>query len=204
MHRYVRVLDFSTFRTQGLRRTVGDGEVARFVTPARLLALITSVRDSLTIFGASENMDSALTLPVLESLLFRPTASSGNDRPKRLPSWAYNSPHTTPSKRNDPSDEEHHTSSRGRTFQRRTASLRGVSLEAMKVRQSNALEVRADLQDSNPPVQRKQLKALDFCGCVSIVFQAGLQQFVERHLTRPPDRLDRIKGEQRGRSRTRE
>lgn len=200
-HRFVRVLDFSTFRTQGLRRTVGDGEVARFVTPARLLALITSVRDSLTIFGASENMDSALTLPVLESLLFRPNQSTpGTDRSRRRPPW------TTSASWDDLPTR---TSSRGKTFQRRTASLRGVSLKAMRERKSNALEVRATLQDANPPIQRKQLKALDLCGCVSSAFQVAILAFVERHLTRPSDRAERMdrpssRAERRGRSRTRE
>lgn len=71
VHRYPRVLDFSTFTTQGMRRTVGQGEQARFVTPAKLLALITSVSHGLMAFGASPTMDSALTLEVLETLLFR-------------------------------------------------------------------------------------------------------------------------------------
>lgn len=70
VHRYPRVLDFSTFRTQGMRRTVGEGET-RFVTPAKLLALITATSEGLMAFGASSNMDSALSLEVLEALLFR-------------------------------------------------------------------------------------------------------------------------------------
>jgi hypothetical protein len=68
VHRYPRVLDFSTFTTQGLRRFVGE---ARLVTPAKLLALITAISEGLMAFGASSNMDSALSLEVLESLLFR-------------------------------------------------------------------------------------------------------------------------------------
>lgn len=71
VHRYPRVLDFSTFTTQGMRRTVGEGEEARFVTPAKLLALITSVSHGLMAFGASPTMDSALSVEVLEALLFR-------------------------------------------------------------------------------------------------------------------------------------
>ncbi|UZJ57203.1 hypothetical protein CBS101457_006523 [Exobasidium rhododendri] len=70
VHRFPRVLDFSTFRTQGMRRTVGEGET-RFVTPAKLLALITATSEGLMAFGASSTMDSALSLEVLEALLFR-------------------------------------------------------------------------------------------------------------------------------------
>lgn len=66
----MRVLDFSNFRTQGLRRTIGQGMDARFVTPAKLLALITSA-EGLVAFGACETMDSALSVEVLEALLFR-------------------------------------------------------------------------------------------------------------------------------------
>lgn len=79
VHRFVRTLDFSAFRTQGLKRSVGEGLIARFVTPSRLLALIASVRDTLTVFGASETMDSALTLPVLEALLLRPSTTTAPD-----------------------------------------------------------------------------------------------------------------------------
>lgn len=71
VHKFPRVLDFSTFTTQGLRRTVGEGQDARFVTPAKLLALITAVSKGLMAFGASSSMDSALSLEVLEALLFR-------------------------------------------------------------------------------------------------------------------------------------
>lgn len=70
VHRYPRMLDFSTFTTQGMRRTVGEGET-RFVTPSKLLALITAVSEGLSAFGASSTMDSALSLEVLETLLFQ-------------------------------------------------------------------------------------------------------------------------------------
>lgn len=70
VHRYPRVLDFSTFTTQGMRRTVREGE-SRFVTPSKLLALITAVSEGLSAFGASSTMDSALSPEVLETLLFQ-------------------------------------------------------------------------------------------------------------------------------------
>ncbi len=70
LHRWVRLIDFSNFRTQGMRRTIGEGIERRFVTPARLLALVTAA-EGLVAFGASETMDSALSNDVLEALLFR-------------------------------------------------------------------------------------------------------------------------------------
>lgn len=187
MHRYVRLLDFSTFHTQGLKRTVGQGVVARFVTPSRLLAMITAVQENLTCFAASETMDSALTLPVLEALLLRPDPRS--TEPQDGPFyWPGPSDSSSP-----PRDERvpSRSRSRGRTFQRRPASLRGVSLESTPQRRSNSLSVRAELQDANPPMINKQLQALDLCGCVSSVFQAALDEFVQRHLTPAAPRSDK-------------
>ncbi|KAI3482787.1 hypothetical protein L1887_54465 [Cichorium endivia] len=80
LHRWVRLVDFSNFRTQGLRRTIGEGMERRFVTPARLLALVTAA-EGLVAFGASETMDSALSNDVLEALLFRDGEYS---KPSRL------------------------------------------------------------------------------------------------------------------------
>ena len=80
LHRWVRLVDFSNFRTQGMRRTIGEGMDHRFVTPARLLALVTAA-EGLVAFGASETMDSALSNDVLEALLFRDGEYS---KPSRL------------------------------------------------------------------------------------------------------------------------
>lgn len=80
LHRWVRLIDFSNFRTQGMRRTIGEGMERRFVTPARLLALVTAA-EGLVAFGASETMDSALSNDVLEALLFRDGEYS---KPSRL------------------------------------------------------------------------------------------------------------------------
>ena len=52
-----------------MRRTLADGET-RFVTPAKLLALITAA-DGLMGVGFTESMDSAISREVLEGLLFR-------------------------------------------------------------------------------------------------------------------------------------
>ncbi|PWY98587.1 hypothetical protein BCV70DRAFT_201904 [Testicularia cyperi] len=80
LHKWVRLVDFSNFRTQGMRRTIGEGMDRRFVTPARLLALVTAA-EGLVAFGASETMDSALSNDVLEALLFRDGEYS---KPSRL------------------------------------------------------------------------------------------------------------------------
>ncbi|TKY87417.1 hypothetical protein EX895_004095 [Sporisorium graminicola] len=80
LHRWARLIDFSNFRTQGMRRTIGEGMDQRFVTPARLHALVTAA-EGLVAFGASESMDSALSNDVLEALLFRDGEYS---KPSRL------------------------------------------------------------------------------------------------------------------------
>ncbi|CBQ72241.1 conserved hypothetical protein [Sporisorium reilianum SRZ2] len=80
LHRWVRLIDFSNYRTQGMRRTIGEGMDQRFVTPARLHALVTAA-EGLVAFGASESMDSALSNDVLEALLFRDGEYS---KPSRL------------------------------------------------------------------------------------------------------------------------
>lgn len=80
VHHYPRVLDFSTFTSQGMRRTLGDEE-RRFITPAKLLALITAC-DGLMAFGASESMDSALSREVLEGLVSRLERKCGYMRAK--------------------------------------------------------------------------------------------------------------------------
>ncbi|PWN27533.1 hypothetical protein BDZ90DRAFT_252816 [Jaminaea rosea] len=77
----VRVIDFSAFTTQGMRRTIGQGMEARFVTPPRLLALLTAA-PNLAAFGASQTMDSSLSVEVLEALLFR--GGKAPHRPARL------------------------------------------------------------------------------------------------------------------------
>lgn len=76
----IRLLDFSSFRAMGLRRTVGESTERRFVTPERLITLIRAAT-GLVAFGSSPTMDSALSLEVLEALLIRDGESS---RPMRM------------------------------------------------------------------------------------------------------------------------
>ncbi|CED82965.1 Leucine-rich repeat [Phaffia rhodozyma] len=66
----VRLISFASFRTTGLRRSLEDGITGKYVTPDRL-GLVLRGFGNLESFGASEYMDSALTLPNLISLLFR-------------------------------------------------------------------------------------------------------------------------------------
>ncbi|PWN22616.1 hypothetical protein BCV69DRAFT_245078 [Microstroma glucosiphilum] len=80
LQKCLRVVDFSYFRAHGLRRTVGENLDHRFVTSSRLLALLTAAPD-LASFGASHTMDSALSVEVLEALLFR---GGKTRRPARL------------------------------------------------------------------------------------------------------------------------
>ncbi|KAG0705668.1 hypothetical protein DFH29DRAFT_905287 [Suillus ampliporus] len=80
--RFVRHLDFNHFRTIGMRRSVEDSVTSRFVTGERVEALLKEL-PNLTAFGATEYMDGALSLPVLNELLLRGSASRGGGRPTR-------------------------------------------------------------------------------------------------------------------------
>ncbi|GJE96598.1 hypothetical protein PsYK624_127970 [Phanerochaete sordida] len=80
--RFVRHLDFTHFRTIGMRRSVEEGVTGRFVTGERLLAVLKEM-PNLTAFGGTEYMDSALTAEVLQELLLRGAASRGKGRPAR-------------------------------------------------------------------------------------------------------------------------
>ncbi|KAH7884520.1 hypothetical protein F5I97DRAFT_1830969 [Phlebopus sp. FC_14] len=80
--RFVRHIDFNHFRTIGMRRSVEEGVTSRFVTGERVEALLKEM-PNLTAFGATEYMDGALTLPVLNELFLRGTPSRGRGRPSR-------------------------------------------------------------------------------------------------------------------------
>ncbi|KAH9481440.1 hypothetical protein JR316_0005966 [Psilocybe cubensis] len=80
--RFVRHLDFNHFRTIGMRRSVEEGVNSRFVTGDRVQAVLKEM-PNLTAFGATEYMDGALTLPVLNELFLRGAPSGGRGRPTR-------------------------------------------------------------------------------------------------------------------------
>ncbi|KAF8440548.1 hypothetical protein L210DRAFT_3401368 [Boletus edulis BED1] len=80
--RFVQHIDFNHFRTIGMRRSVEEGMNSRFVTGKRVEALLKEM-PNLTAFGATEYMDGALTLPVLNELFLRGIPSRGRSRPSR-------------------------------------------------------------------------------------------------------------------------
>ncbi|KAI0688403.1 hypothetical protein BC835DRAFT_1372973 [Cytidiella melzeri] len=80
--RFVRHLDFTHFRTIGMRRSLAEGVTGRFVTPERLFAILKEMPNLLA-FGGTEYMDGALTAPVLQELLLRGSPSRGRGRPSR-------------------------------------------------------------------------------------------------------------------------
>ncbi|KAI0767976.1 hypothetical protein BC629DRAFT_1681336 [Irpex lacteus] len=80
--RFIRHLDFTHFRTIGMRRSLEEGVTGRFVTPERLLAILKGMPNLLA-FGGTEYMDGALTTPVLQELLLRGSHSYGRGRPSR-------------------------------------------------------------------------------------------------------------------------
>jgi hypothetical protein len=159
--RHVRHLDFNHFRTIGLRRSVGDGFNARFVTDVRLerllkVRLLLSVRlndviitsfqemPNLKAFGATEFMDSAISAGVLAELVLR-----GSPVPP----------------------EKRRPVRRGRGVQhpRAACSTESTSDEDSDGGEADEAERRA---------AAKPLEALDFCGCVSSVFVGALHAFV--------------------------
>ncbi|KAI0346125.1 hypothetical protein BDW22DRAFT_1352126 [Trametopsis cervina] len=80
--RFIRHIDFTHFRTIGMRRSLEEGVNGRFVTPERLLALLKEM-PNLIAFGGTEYMDGALTTAVLQELLLRGSPSRGRGRPSR-------------------------------------------------------------------------------------------------------------------------
>ncbi|KAF8071717.1 hypothetical protein FPV67DRAFT_1482419 [Lyophyllum atratum] len=80
--RFIRHLDFNHFRTIGMRRSIDEGVNSRFVTGDRVQAVLQEM-PNLTAFGATEYMDGALTLPVLNELFLRGAPSRGRGRPSR-------------------------------------------------------------------------------------------------------------------------
>ncbi|PFH53064.1 hypothetical protein AMATHDRAFT_55406 [Amanita thiersii Skay4041] len=84
--RFVRHIDFNHFRTIGMRRSIEEGVNSRFVTGERVEAILKEM-PNLTAFGATEYMDGALTLPVLNELFLRGAPSRGRGRLSRGRSW---------------------------------------------------------------------------------------------------------------------
>ncbi|KAG6865717.1 hypothetical protein C0991_012363 [Blastosporella zonata] len=84
--RFIRHLDFNHFRTIGMRRSIDEGVHSRFVTGDRVEAVLKEM-PNLAVFGATEYMDGALTLPVLNELFLRGAPSRG--RPARGRGLAY-------------------------------------------------------------------------------------------------------------------
>ncbi|KAJ3557109.1 hypothetical protein NP233_g11827 [Leucocoprinus birnbaumii] len=80
--RHVQHLDFNHFRTIGMRRSVEEGVNSRFVTGDRVEAILKEM-PNLTAFGATEYMDGALTLRVLNELFLRGGLSGGRGRASR-------------------------------------------------------------------------------------------------------------------------
>ncbi|KAI6108228.1 hypothetical protein F5141DRAFT_1121707 [Pisolithus sp. B1] len=80
--RFIRHVDFNHFRTIGMRRSVEEGVNSRFVTGQRVEAILKEM-PNLTAFGATEYMDGALTLPVLNELFLRGPSSRVPGRPSR-------------------------------------------------------------------------------------------------------------------------
>ncbi|KDN52252.1 hypothetical protein K437DRAFT_254443 [Tilletiaria anomala UBC 951] len=190
VHKWVRILDFSTYRTQGLRRTIGEGHDARFVTPARLLALITACSDGLVAFGASETMDSALSKDVLEALLFRGGQQEGGSA-----SGAPPDDFNTRGRRTGCESNRLRSSGAGGMGSR---ALRGVSIERKRRDDAGDGDATNHVGAAEGLPKKKMLQSLDLCNCVSSKFQDGLSGFVEEHLKKFSGRLTHTLDEEDG------
>ncbi|KDN44177.1 hypothetical protein RSAG8_05650, partial [Rhizoctonia solani AG-8 WAC10335] len=84
--RFIQHLDFSHFRTIGMRRSVGEGVNSRFVTGDRVESLLKEMPNLVT-FGATEYMDGALTLGVLTELLLRGRRLTTRSRGRGFPGF---------------------------------------------------------------------------------------------------------------------
>ncbi|KAL5504152.1 hypothetical protein ACEPAH_8225 [Sanghuangporus vaninii] len=80
--RHVRRIDFSHFRTIGMRRLTGEAIKHRFVTWERLENVLKEC-PNLTAFGGTEYMDGALNLSVLKELFLRGSPCRGRGRSSR-------------------------------------------------------------------------------------------------------------------------
>ncbi|KAG8857636.1 hypothetical protein FRB96_005654 [Tulasnella sp. 330] len=78
--RHVRHLDFTHFRTIGMRRSVEEGVRSRFVTAQRIERVLKEM-PHLAEFGATEYMDGALNKAVIAELLLRGRALAYKNAP---------------------------------------------------------------------------------------------------------------------------
>ena len=202
---FVSMISFSSFRTQGLRRTVGEGSQVRFVTSDRVLRLLRATRcrtedneaedtqdvsrqGKLRAVGFSEYMDSAISQQVLEELLFRGGVICHYEVEDGY----------TPAKEEEEEEEEQgrgrhrardrHPPIKGRhhnNHNRVPASIAERSDPAAsnagtvqtKYAESTHLEKRlqSNLQGETPVV------ALDFCACTSRFFADAMGALIDQH-----------------------
>ncbi|TIB09542.1 hypothetical protein E3P89_03164 [Wallemia ichthyophaga] len=164
--RHINHISFTSFRTAGLRRSIAQGTEERFCTPERLERLLDVCR-AVRGFGASEYMDSALSLPVLESLLLREPPAPQTHRTRLRRAYSVRDPPTQS------------------TVDDEGASGSGSSSSNLHLNSSGASLSRAKC------IPGRSLHALDLSGCVSATFFDALEAFVNKHLfARQSDAFD--------------
>lgn len=195
---FVSVISWSSFRTQGLRRTVGEGSQVRFVTAERVLRLFRATRcrteeneeaethdvarqGKLRSVGFSEYMDSAISQQVLEELLFRGgvvchyEVEDGYQRPDEAEAAEEGRGRNRRRDRHPPTHGRHH---------RQPASIpehpvmngSQASGPAQLAKGTHREErIQSNLLHETPVV------AIDFCACTSRKFADALGGLVDQH-----------------------
>ncbi|EJU04637.1 hypothetical protein DACRYDRAFT_114009 [Dacryopinax primogenitus] len=204
--RFIREVSFAHFRTIHMRlpastKHTGAGGPPRFVTPERLLRLLREVPE-VRAFGATEYMDSALELAVLEELLLR-----GLGEKSRTGNAGASGGAEDRGRSGETKDLRAREKGRERTHRRRIGPRGGSGLHREAEEEQEA-EVpangpttlenntnpdgRADKQPEDTGAKPDQedidrwaecapLEALDLCGCVSRVCGRALGDFVRRY-----------------------
>lgn len=179
---YIRHISFTNFRTIGSRRTQDEAVRGRYVTAGRLEGVIKNCPNLLSLC-MTEYVDSSLTYPVVEELLFRgyrrpakPRQSSVNRSLSlsRVRSQSVGPPPSTISNQLDPPRPAY------------------VPYE----------EETEDEKWSRRGVFTP-LQALDLTGCVSRAFTEAMADFYDTWLADLDEEGDRGRGRGRGRSRHR-
>ncbi|WVQ85392.1 hypothetical protein IAT38_007557 [Cryptococcus sp. DSM 104549] len=176
---YIRHLSFTNFRTIGSRRSQEEAVRGRFVTAGRLEGVIKNA-PNLVSLCMTEYVDSSLSYPVVEELLFR-----GSRRPR----------YRSPSK----------SLSRVRSLSiGPPPSVASTSHDQLDPPRPEYVPYEDETEDQKwtRRAMFTPLEALDLSGCVSKVFDEAMSEFYETWLA-VDDESTEDEDEERGRSRVR-
>ena len=179
---YIRHLSFNNFRTIGSRRTLDEAVRGRYVTGGRLEGVIKNCPNMITLC-MTEYVDSALSFPVLEDVLFR-----GYRKP-RSPRRFSTGNHLT---------RQRSLSIDAQLFESPTTALSQLDPPRPDY---VPYEDETEAEKWNRRSMFTALQGLDLTGCVSQVFTSAMREFFVEWLD--PEFYDETDLEDRGRSRHR-